>query len=68
MTDLHNPDFVQMAESFGVAGHRAETPEALRSALQTALATDAPALIEVPLGVMPTPSFLPPPEIQKKAV
>jgi acetolactate synthase I/II/III large subunit len=45
---LRNPDFVKLAESFGAAAFRVETPKALRSVLERALADDAPALIEVP--------------------
>ena len=45
---LRNPDFVKLAESFGAAGYRAATAGQLRSALERALADDAPALIEVP--------------------
>jgi acetolactate synthase-1/2/3 large subunit len=45
---LRNPDFVKLAESFGAAAWRAETPEQLRPVLERALAADAPALIEVP--------------------
>jgi len=48
-TDLLNPDMVKMSESFGVAAFRAETPDAFRSVLRDALASDAPALIEVPV-------------------
>lgn len=47
--DLHNPDFVAMAKSFGMNAERAETPEALEKAITAALATGAPALIEVPV-------------------
>ncbi|HEX5165197.1 MAG TPA: thiamine pyrophosphate-dependent enzyme, partial [Thermomicrobiales bacterium] len=54
-SDLVNPDFVQLAESFGVDGRRAEGPEALRHQLREALAVDRPALIEVPVGEMPDP-------------
>lgn len=45
---LRNPDFVKLAESFGAAAYRVETPKALGSVLERALADDAPALIEVP--------------------
>lgn len=48
-SELRNPDFVRVAESFGVAGYRAHTPAALRPALEHALASDAPALIHVPV-------------------
>ncbi len=54
-TDLHNPDFVALAQAFGAQGLRATTPEELRSALRRAFATDhVPTLIQVPVGDMPT--------------
>ena len=53
--ELHNPDFVKLAEAYGVRGVRAEGAEALEAALREALAVDAPSLIEVPVGMMPTP-------------
>ena len=53
--DLANPDFVKFAESFGVAGRRVTTPEALRRALKESFARREPALIEVPVGAMPSP-------------
>ena len=46
--DLVNPDFVKLAESFGVQACRAATPDRLQVALETALSSDAPAIIEVP--------------------
>lgn len=49
-TELHNPNFVAMAESFGVAGRRAETPDQLRAALRAAFKAKGPTLIEVPIG------------------
>ena len=45
---LRNPDFVKLAESFGVAAYRAHSPPELRAMLERAIAADAPALIEVP--------------------
>ena len=54
-TDLANPDFVRLAESFGIAGHRVGNPEGLRRALEQSLASNEPALIEVPVGEMPSP-------------
>ncbi len=45
--ELRNPDFVRLAESFGVLGLRADSPQALRPALERALAADSPVLIEV---------------------
>jgi len=53
--DLTNPDFVKFAESFGMAAFRATTPEALEATLHQAFALDAPALVHVPVGPMPSP-------------
>jgi acetolactate synthase I/II/III large subunit len=53
--DLTNPDFVKFAESFGMAAFRATTPETLETALRQAFALDAPALVHVPVGPMPSP-------------
>ena len=52
-SDLHNPDFVRMAESFGARGIRAETPEELRRAIRAGFAEDGPTLVEIPVGEMP---------------
>ncbi len=46
-SELRNPDFVKLADSFGMAGHRVNTPEQLRRALDQALGAAAPVLIEV---------------------
>ncbi len=54
-SDLLNPDFVLLAEAFGMEGMRADTPDALRRALAKALSDQRPALIEVPVGEMPNP-------------
>ena len=45
--ELANPDFVKLAESFGVAAYRVRTPAEFRPVLERAFAADAPALIEV---------------------
>ena len=50
--DLHNPDFMKLAEAYGIKGVQAGSPE---SALRQCLAHDGPSLIEVPVGPMPTP-------------
>lgn len=52
--ELHNPDFVTLAKSFGMLGLRAKTPDELRGALREAFSSDGPALIEVPVGEMPS--------------
>ena len=54
-SELTNPDFKAMAESFGLAAWRVHTPEELRPALREALAADAPGLIEMPVSEMPSP-------------
>jgi acetolactate synthase-1/2/3 large subunit len=54
-SDLANPDFMKLADSFGIAHERATSPEALRPALRRAIASNAPALIECPVGEMPNP-------------
>ena len=51
-TRLRNPDFVAMAESYGVRATRADGAAELGPALARAIAEDAPALIEVPVGQM----------------
>ncbi len=53
--ELHNPDFIKLAEAYGARGVRAKGPEELESALREALQVDAPTLIEVPVGMMPYP-------------
>jgi acetolactate synthase-1/2/3 large subunit len=54
-SDLHNPDFVKLAEAFGAQGLRAHTPDELRTALRQGFAANGPTLIEVPVGEMPNP-------------
>jgi acetolactate synthase-1/2/3 large subunit len=46
-TSLRNPDFMNLAQSFGAKGYRVDSPETLRPALRQAIAEDMPALIEV---------------------
>lgn len=45
--ELVNPDFVKLAESFGVSASRVKSPDELKPALEKALAADRPVLIEV---------------------
>jgi len=47
--DLENPDFVALAQSFGVQAYKAATPQELKIALTEALAANAPVVIEVPV-------------------
>jgi acetolactate synthase-1/2/3 large subunit len=56
-SDLVNPDFVKLAESFGVAASRVTSPDHFRPALEKALAHGGPYLImvEVPRDSEVTP-------------
>ena len=54
-SDLKNPDFCALAESFGAASFRAKDAAELESALKKAFALRKPALIHVPCGEMPSP-------------
>jgi len=49
-TDLENPNFAKMAESAGLLGLTAETPDQVRSMIAALLEHDGPALLEVPIS------------------
>lgn len=51
-TELHNPDFVKLAQAYGARGVKAKDASELESALKDALDVKAPTLIEVPVGPM----------------
>ena len=55
-SDLHNPDFVKLAESFGAFALRVANPTEMRTALEKAFEQDGPAIIEVAVD-----QFFPPP-------
>ena len=44
--DLHNPDFVAYADSFGARAERVDGPQQLRGALERAFAAGGPTVIE----------------------
>jgi len=50
--DLLNPDFMKLADAFGLRGRRARGAEELSRELREALSLDEPTLIEVPVGPM----------------
>jgi acetolactate synthase-1/2/3 large subunit len=52
-TELSNPDFMELAQSFGLNARRAETASDLETALSELLALRKPGLIEVPVGDLP---------------
>jgi acetolactate synthase-1/2/3 large subunit len=53
--DLQNPDFVKLAQSFGMPGRRASAPEDLRTALKESIAEPGPALVEYRAPEFPSP-------------
>ncbi|MCA0247104.1 MAG: TPP-binding protein [Proteobacteria bacterium] len=54
-SDLHNPDFAKLADSFGIASFKAIDGKQLEDALHKAFALNAPALVWVPHGDVPSP-------------
>ncbi|MBA2776190.1 MAG: thiamine pyrophosphate-binding protein [Chloroflexia bacterium] len=54
-SDLRNPDYVKLAEAFGVTGRRATSPDALRAHLAESIRANEPTLIEIPVEAMPDP-------------
>ena len=54
-SELHNPDFVKLAESFGAAGVRADSPGALRDAVTAAWGRRIPTVVSVSVGRFPDP-------------
>ena len=54
-SDLHNPDFGKLADSFGIASFKAIDARQLEDALHKAFALNAPALVWVPHGDVPSP-------------
>ena len=54
-SELRNPDFVRLAESFGAAGERVETPDALCDAVSAAWGRHVPTVVSVSVGRFPDP-------------
>ena len=54
-TELHNPDFVRFAESFGAVGVSVETPSALHDTVAGAWGRATPTLVRVGVGRFPDP-------------
>jgi acetolactate synthase-1/2/3 large subunit len=55
--DFRNPDFMKLADAYGVAGLRTEKPTEVGDLVGKALALNRPALVEVRVGRMPRPPF-----------
>ena len=54
-SDLQNPNFCKLADSFGVASFKALDAQQLEAALHKAFSLNAPALVWVPHGDVPSP-------------
>ena len=54
-SELRNPDFVKLAESFDADGVRVETPDALRDAVAAAWGRRIPTVVSVSVGRFPDP-------------
>jgi acetolactate synthase-1/2/3 large subunit len=64
--ELANPDFVRLAEAYGVTAFRAKEPTDVGDLVREAIALDRPVLIEVPVGRMPRPRFFTPRRAPKR--
>jgi acetolactate synthase-1/2/3 large subunit len=65
-TQIHNPDYAKLAESYGALGTKVSGPQELGPALRDALKADRPALIEVPIPNLVPPFQISPPGIIKR--
>lgn len=54
-TTLMNPDMLQLASAYGMAGYQATSPDELQQILGKAIDAREPALIDVPLDETPDP-------------
>ena len=55
--DLVNPDFMKLADAYGLVGMRARQPTDVGALVREAVRLPRPVLIEVPVGRMPRPPF-----------
>ena len=58
--ELQNPDFMKLADAYGVIGMRAKEPTEVGRLVREAIEKDRPALVEVPVGRMSRPAFFTP--------
>ena len=54
-SDLRNPDFVKLGESFGLHAERVKSPEELGTAISRGITRGGPVLIDCPVGELPDP-------------
>ncbi|HIY67666.1 MAG TPA: hypothetical protein H9830_15480 [Candidatus Agrococcus pullicola] len=57
-SDLTNPDYMVLADAFGIPATRVASAEELDAALSSAIGTHGPQLIEVSVGEFPSPWHL----------
>ncbi|MBT5938328.1 MAG: hypothetical protein HOG95_00265 [Rhodospirillaceae bacterium] len=53
-SDLHQPDFQKLADSFGMFSCIANGPQELETAIKAGIDREEPVLIEVPVGELPS--------------
>jgi acetolactate synthase-1/2/3 large subunit len=53
-SDLTNPDFAELAATFGARAVRAGTPDEVGSAIADAAGAELPTVVHVPVGDMPS--------------
>jgi acetolactate synthase I/II/III large subunit len=58
--ELQNPDFMKLADAYGVVGMRAKEPTEVGRLVREAIDKDRPVLVEVPVGRMNRPAFFTP--------
>jgi len=58
--EVTNPDFMKLADAYGVVGMRAKEPTEVGRLVREAIDKDRPVLIEVPVGRMSRPAFFTP--------
>jgi acetolactate synthase-1/2/3 large subunit len=54
-SELQNPDYLKLADAFGITGRRTDNADGLARALNESIKANEPTLIEVPVGQMPNP-------------
>jgi acetolactate synthase I/II/III large subunit len=54
-SELRNPDFVKLGDSFGIDAVRVSSPEELGTAVSRGIARGGPMLIDCPVGELPDP-------------
>jgi len=58
--ELQNPDFMKLADAYGVVGMRAKEPTEVGRLVREAIEKERPVLVEVPVGRMNRPAFFTP--------